>query len=683
MTPLRVLVAGLLCAGGLALAPAAQAGADGFTVERRLQPGASGPNRVALDEELLARAKPVRYADTAPGAPPVAGLEDLRFFDAGGREVPYLLMLPRAARERSLDGAVLAILPTKNESGFEVDLGAVENVDRLTLEGLPSPLLKRFRLEGSGDRRRWVALIPEGTVFDLPAEGLRLLDAEFSAGPYRFLRWTWNDATSGRVRPPTSARVRLLERSEPPPATTVRLAVERRPSEPRVSRFHLRLPGRDLPIDALVLEVAPGDLLRQATVTEPRFATRGVEPAPLGEAVLRRSSHAGQVAAALAIPIVRPRESGLDLTVQDGDSGPLRLDGAVARLRPLPWIYFESPDGAEIVARFGKPSAMAPRYDLEASRGAAASAIAATATWGASRVENASPSAASALAPPMGGTLATGAFRFERVLAATGDGLLQLPLDAAVLAHAHGLADLRLVTDDGTQVPFLLERRAEPLEIRLAIDSARRADGSAGTGGPTEGTVSRYTILLPFAGLPASRLAIATSSRLFAREVVLQAAVVDAATGGERWNVVAHLAWRHTDPELEAPELAIDLPALAGDRLRVEVEEGDNSPLPLSGARLLLPSWRLRFFGTGTPLRLLYGDSRLAPPRYDLELLAPRLVGVEGRELVLPDERPLAAGNTPMRSGRWFWIGLGGAVLVLLALLARLLRGAPPAAANS
>ena len=91
--------------------------------------------------------------------------------------------------------------------------------------------------------------------------------------------------------------------------------------------------------------------------------------------------------------------------------------------------------------------------------------------------------------------------------------------------------------------------------------------------------------------------------------------------------------------------------------------------------RLLLPSWRLRFFGTGTPLRLLYGDSRLASPRYDLVLLAPRLVGVEGSELVLPGERPLTAGGAAMRSGSWFWIGLGVAVIVLLALLVRLLRG--------
>ncbi len=709
-----LLLAVGLAAGAVAR-PAGAAG-DGFAYERGLQPGGRGPNRIALDEPMLTRAMPVRYAAgsahaaDAADAAPIGGLEDLRLFDGAGRELPYLLMLPAAARERSLEGALLEIPLSKSESGFEADLGQVENVDRLTLQGLPSPLLKRYRLEGSGDRKHWVTLIAEGTLFDLPAEGLRLLAADFPAGAYRYLRWTWNDASSGRVAPPTSARARLLERAEPPQPTTVRLEVTRRPSEPRVSRFHLRLPGRGLPVAALLLEVGPGDLLRRARVSEPRLVGAGgsgasgssgsigssasgtVEPAPLGEAVLRRSSHAGEVAAALTIAIEPPRETGLDLTVEDGDSGSLRLDGVVARLRPLPWIYFESPDGGPVTARYGRPGAAGPRYDLEASRSAAAVGVAASARWGEPRITSgAQPTAPGAAAtlgtpqPPAGGALATAGFRYVRRLATVGEGLQQLPLDAAVLAHAHALADLRLATAEDRQVPYLLERRAEPLELRLEIRPAMAPAPATGGSGdaPAGRTISRYTIQLPVAGLPESRLAILTSARVFARDVVVRTATANRATGAERWATVAHLAWRHADPEREAPELAIDLPALTSDRLLLEVEEGDNSPLPLAGARLLLPSWQLRFFGTGQALRLLYGDSRLAPPRYDLALLAPRLVGVEGSELALPEEQRLSAAVEAVRSGMWFWLGLAGAVLVLLALLVRLLRGEPPAAAAS
>ena len=663
---------------GTFLIPPADADASGFAIERPIVPGARGPNRLALDAAVLAGAKPVRYAGGDPDDPPIGGLEDLRLFDADGDELPYLLMLPESTSERTIRGTPLPVPVTKRASGFEIDLGRMENVDRLALSGLPSPLLKRYRLEGSGDRERWITLVEEGTLFDLPAEGLALLTADFPAGPFRYLRWTWNDASSGRVRLPEVVEARLLARSEPPPISTVRLEVERRPSEPRTSRFHLRLPGRGLPVAAIQLEIASGDLLRRCRVSEPRLVANGVEPVVLGEAMLRRSSYAGGVAAALAVPIAAPQEIGLDLTVEDGDNGALQLQGAVARLRPLPWIYFDSPDGRPIVARFGKRSATAPRYDLEASRRVAAAATAGSAAWGEVRVAAGATSADSGLAaPPLGGALAVDAFRYARTFSATVAGLHQLPLDAAVLAHSRGLADLRIVTPEGRQVPYLLERRDEPLELRLTIAVAT-PDKSSMPNTPTPATVSRYAIVLPYSGIPPGRLVIATSSRLFTRSMALRRSVPDASTGSQRWVSVANRDWSHADPETAAPELVIDLPALTTDRLLLEVEEGDNSPLPLTGVRLLLPSWRLRFFGTGAGVRLLYGNAKLASPRYDLALLAPRLVGVEGTDLVLPTERQLGAAAETIRSGRWFWLGLLGAVAILLTLLARLLRGAPP-----
>jgi hypothetical protein len=70
------------------------------------------------------------------------------------------------------------------------------------------------------------------------------------------------------------------------------------------------------------------------------------------------------------------------------------------------------------------------------------------------------------------------------------------------------------------------------------------------------------------------------------------------------------------------------------DELWLVVDEGDNAPLPLVHARLLLPSYRLRFFApAGGGLRLLYGRDDLEPPRYDLALLAPTLMGAAATEV--------------------------------------------------
>ena len=77
------------------------------------------------------------------------------------------------------------------------------------------------------------------------------------------------------------------------------------------------------------------------------------------------------------------------------------------------------------------------------------------------------------------------------------------------------------------------------------------------------------------------------------------------------------------------------------------VDEGDNAPLPLTKARLLLPSYRLRFYHTGNAsLRLAYGRDDLQPPQYDLALLAPRVMGARAREV---DAAPAGAAAASTR----------------------------------
>jgi hypothetical protein len=184
---------------------------------------------------------------------------------------------------------------------------------------------------------------------------------------------------------------------------------------------------------------------------------------------------------------------------------------------------------------------------------------------------------------------------------------------------------------------------------------------------------------------------LATPARVFEREVRL-AEVRDPSTdprgarqdGGSAEQTVARASWRHADPDLPAPELALDLPAGPATHLDLLIEEGDNAPLPLASPRLLLPAYRLRFFTPAAAenrrLRLLYGQPGLAAPRYDLSLLAPRFLGEPAREISLaPEGRGPSAGpdDRAALEKKIFWGALIGAVLVLLLILARLLRGHP------
>ena len=671
---LAAIALGIVVAGPLAAQRA----------ERVVVPAGTGPNKLSFDAAVLAGVQPFRVTEVAASEGRVAvaegGAGDLRLFDKANREVPYLLITPRVEAQWRA-ARLLPIAATKLTSGFEADFETALPVDRVRVEGLPAPFLKRVQIEGSGDRTHWTLLVPDGTLFDLPNDGLELTGLDLPAGAYRYLRVTWDDRASRRMPLPRQVEVRVASATRGPPPLRTAVTVERRPSEPGKSRFRIRLPGAHLPIVAIELTVGGGNVLRTARITEGRLEGSTVVPTELGTATLRRSVRDGLAAAELRIPIAPPSESQLELAVDDGNNPPLDVTGATAIFATLPFIFFES-TGDTLVARFGDDRLAAPRYDLEAERDRVPSLTLASAHWGASRDVAVAAGGAAVVMPTAGASIDPQQFRYARSIPLGTAGLATLPLDAAALAHG-SLADVRIATADGHQVPFLVERLAEPLALTLpALERL--------TSGRDPSTRSRYRIRLPYAGLPASRLVVQTDSRVFDRQVELQ--MIPSAADDPRARsgpvTVAAAAWRHADPELPTPALSMELPALRVAELSLVIDEGDNAPLPLRDATLLLPAYRLRFFRDGaTPLTLLYGRPDISAPRYDLALLAPRLLGAPAQDVAASAERETSdvTGVTPTIV---FWCALALAVLALVVLIARLLRpgnGAPttPAAAPS
>ena len=97
----------------------------------------------------------------------------------------------------------------------------------------------------------------------------------------------------------------------------------------------------------------------------------------------------------------------------------------------------------------------------------------------------------------------------------------------------------------------------------------------------------------------------------------------------------------------------------------------------MPAARLLLPSWRLRFYRGDGALTLVYGRSDAAPAQYDLALLAPAVMGAQATELS-PGPEGAAPAPAGALSPRVFWIGLAAAVAILLALIVRLISTPSP-----
>jgi hypothetical protein len=651
--------------------------------ERGVKTSAAGPHKLRIDLALLTAGQHFdRITSDGDMSRAQGGLDDLRLFDAAGGELPYLLISPPRRRASWHQGDVLAIAATEKTSGFEVDLGQARDVDALAIDGLPAPFLKRFILEGSGDRSRWTMLIGQGTLFDLPTERVRQVHAAFVPGSYRYLRVTWDDTNSGRLPLPRGARARQSLVQTPVEPLRAPVTGQRQASEPGRSRYRILLPSSGLPIVALTLDVSAGDVFRTASVMESQFNGARADPVELGRARLVQTQQGGAAGASLRIPIQAPRGAELQLVVDDGNNPPLAIDAIALEFAELPWIYFEAPAGA-VIARYGNAAATAPQYDLEARRASVNLETVPEAAWAEPRaVEGAAAPEPSPALPDRGAAVDVSGFQHRRSLPEGPGGLVALQLDAAVLAHSrgpsHSFADVRVVDRQGNQVPYLVERRAEPLSLDLVLKPANPQVKTLREG--TGGNRSIYAVAVPYPNLPNARLVLETSDRVFRR--TLQVGVERPPDRRQRdawFDVLASPGWQHADQSTAAPPLEIPI-AADQTNILIVIDEGDNRPLPITAVRLLLPSWRLRLFRPAEPLRLIYGKNDIAAPEYDLALLAPAVMGSEARDLSADTETSTAPPPPAVLSPRVFWIGLGIAVVVLLGLIVRLISSAtePP-----
>ncbi len=655
----------LLAAALLGTLHAAASERPPLAFERKLTPGKAGANEIAVDAALLTGARAVSYR-TADGEKTwTGGLEDLRLYDRHGKEVPYLLLAPRSSAPRWRAGTLLPIAQKKFSSGFEVDFGSLVPMQSVRFEGINRPFLKKLTLEGSGDRTRWTLLTDHGLIFDLPEEKLARTEVDFNPASFRYLRVIWDDRASPRVSGFPRVSAREHDPQSRPAAARVSIPFTRRESEPGKSRFRLRLPGPNLPVQAIVLSVDARHLLRNATVTEPRLEGNEVAPARIGESLLRMAQRGELVASDLRIPTGFPRSPDLELVVEDGSNPLLPLTQVFAELAPLPVLYFESEDGQPLVARYGNPSLAAPRYDLEAMRQLAGRTEVPRASWGEVRRAGETPAVPTESAvPSVAAPIDVDRFLYKRQLPASRQGLTTLLLDAGVLAHSrYDLSDLRIVDQSRRQVPYVLERRSEPLTIPLPPWRPETIRNEA---------YSRYRLQLPYKRLPEARLVLKTTAHVFERNIRVEKLGDDQRRG--EGVVITSAVWRHTDPETAPSPLVIDLPAGVGREILLIVDEGDNSPLPIESAQLMLPSYSMRFFRPDGQLTLLYGAAEASAPKYDLALMAPSLFEMPALELSLGRENISGISSLGEKQRKLFWIVLVSAVLILLLLTARLIK---------
>ena len=444
----------------------------------------------------------------------------------------------------------------------------------------------------------------------------------------------------------------------------VRAAAERTGPQP----LSVQLPARGCRSSRSYLDVAHRPRVSCARrSSESRFAGTEAAPVVLGSGTLVRVLRAGATAESLRVRIAPPAEPELDLIVEDGNNPPLDLRKVSAVFAELPWIYFEasSPPSWRDTATGGCGAdatisrRRGPSIDLSRTpdgpmggRAPAARRLRAKAV----------PLQQSAPARPSKASFAIRGRLPPRTIA----GLVALPLDAAVL-EPQPAGPRRVSPTFGS----LTEQQAGAVSARAPRRAAcrrpdarlggRASDAAAAAGEWWQPVGVSHCAARSRICLPGS-LTVETSARVFHRSV--QVGVVRPADREQARSVVRCAAVDDVEARRRAG-CRSGAHALAGPRwmqteLWLVVDEGDNAPLPLDRARLLLPSYRLRFFappGRRAAARLRPGGSSAAA----LRSVAARAEshgrvrdGGDGRSRIVACRTP-----TPFISPRWFWVLLG------------------------
>lgn len=613
-------------------------------------------------------------------------LEDLRVVDANGREIAYLLDGQLHARvsmptEPSPWRAAASFRSERTREGTQlvIETGVAGPLDTLELQTAAPFFLLAAHVEVSSDGRTWESLGAALPLFrQFGAEQLRIPLARRKAA---FVRVTLDDF---RVRDVAFTAARVL------PAPSVAAEPEPLPVETRLVRreefagetvLTLELAARHVPLARLTFDARDAVFMRRVVVAVREVAGEKTVERPLGSGTIYRVALDGaESRAELSVPIIHPPSAReLIVHVVNGDSPPLALDAVRAAMRPVKLLFVAQPGPHFLLT--GNAQADAPRYDLAAFAGELRRADAFALAPGdvqptpdhrprASLTESPLPDV-----PLLGGAIDASAWSYRRAVRIATPGVQELELDPAALARsATTLADLRLVRD-GHQIPYVLERPA--LARALPVEPVAVAD-------PKRPNVSLWRVTLPFFRLPVQRVTLTTAAPLFERQFRLFEKTADA-NGRAIEASLAAGTWTRTPTPGAPTTRTFELNrAPQTDTLWIETDNGDNPALPLGPVQLVHPVARL-IFKVDQPdgVALLHGNPAAAAPRYDLSLLAPKLLHAH-REIAALDapgaaaSEPLLARLSRLGTGRVaFWAALAVVVIALLATVARLLPRPP------
>ena len=620
--------------------------------------GAAAPPPAAPDKEFRFS----RPIETSPGWARLelpddvfdacrAGLPDLRIVDGTGREVPYVIEETPSDAWKPFRPLNLESTPDV-ETIFQIDRGPRPGLaDAVTFEIAGSEYLKPVRVQSSDDRSTWKDAA-SGSIF---ATGdVRMRTLSIPETDRRYLQFLLDDRNGPPIRP---ERVRVRVRGSEKTTLAERpVALELSASDSSgLTRYRAALPAANLPVSLLRFEAADALFSRPVRVYERVFFRDEVHRRLVAAAMLTRAPGSKD---AIDLPANGIAGRNLEIEIDNGDSPPLSNLSARA-LVGTTTLRFATPAEGGLRLLYGSPSARAPRYDLGRALAGRSGPETVAASLGAP-VEERTQAPLQAVAAPPRAPLAdpeSWSVRLNIALPAQGTAAY---LDFEDLPDP---AEIRILDAENRQVPFIVEQGSHEhsSEIRFDVENHGTTTRARLDGLPAGGAVDAIELR-------------ASEPDYFSRAVGIEEEERDArgvtgtrTLGGARWE-------RRPGEPAPVLRIAITRPADASHRVFAVIENGDNVPLTLSGARALTSARRVDFvYRPGEKLTLLSGNPQARPPAYDLAMVASAVLAAPAEAARLQAPAPVASPKKETRPA-WFWAAVAAAVLLLLFQLRRVLE---------
>jgi hypothetical protein len=324
--------------------------------ERTVAVAQPGRVVVTLDRDVYERAR--------------RDLGDLRVFDDGQRQVPYLIEAAREAGEAEPRRAHVLnrSFVRGNSSSLTLDFGAPVLKSELALSLSGDNFRRRVAVEGRNKHEAaWETLTDGAYVFAVPPPWTaRYETVPLPENNFQFLRVTVFDGPDDRE--PVDIReawARPQERRRPREQEAVlplRAAQDERAHE---TVLMLDLGARHQPFRGVALDVADPSFFRGVVVEAQGEALSPREEPywhPLAEGTLYRYDEDGHHHEQLRIDVCG-RERMLRLRIRNRDDRPLQIR-SVAVLKPIERLVFTAEAGRAYRLTYGSDALDAPVYDV-------------------------------------------------------------------------------------------------------------------------------------------------------------------------------------------------------------------------------------------------------------------------------------------------------------------------------